>query len=69
MPKQLSNGQIMLRTLTIISIVEFTIMDSFIFFDIDLSPYVEAIVDTLLLATFTTPLLYVWVIRPFNDPD
>ena len=62
----LSSKQIILRIVTIISLVEFTIMNGFIFFNaIEMGPYIEAMVDILLLALFATPLIYAWVISPY----
>jgi len=61
----LSSKQILLRILTIIAVVEFTIMDAFIFMDLGLSPYVEAGIDVVLLSMLSTPLIYVVVINPY----
>ncbi len=52
--------------MTIISVVEFSIMNGLIFFHIELNPLLEAAVDTILLSLFSTPLLYVWVLRPYR---
>jgi len=65
--KLLSSKQVILRIVTIISIVEFSIMNGFEFFGSHLSPYAESIIDIVLLAIFATPLIYVWVINPFID--
>ncbi len=65
--KSLTSKQVLLRIITIISLVEFTIMNAFIFFDADLSPYLESIIDVACLATFTTPLIYAWVIQPYIE--
>jgi len=61
----LTGTQVILRIVTIIAVVEFTIMDGFIFLNPDLSPYAEATLDTFFLAALATPLLYAWVINPY----
>ncbi len=61
----LTSRQVILRVVTIISVVEFSIMDGFIYMDANLSPYIEALLDILLLAILTTPLIYLWVINPY----
>ncbi|MDQ6998904.1 MAG: GGDEF domain-containing protein [Mariprofundus sp.] len=61
----LTSRQVILRIVTIISVVEFSIMDGFIYLSADLSPYLEAVLDILLLAIITTPLIYLWVIEPY----
>ena len=61
----LSSNQVILRIVTIISVVEFTIMDAFIFLNADISPFAEAALDIILLVIFATPLIYAWVMIPY----
>jgi len=63
--KFLTSNQVVLRIITIISVVEFSIMDAFIFIHADISPYVEALLDIVLLVALATPLIYLWVINPY----
>lgn len=62
----LSKKQVLLRVTTIVALVEFSIMNAFIFFGADIDPYLESILDTLILTALATPLLYIWVIYPFR---
>jgi len=61
----LTSKQVILRIVTIIAVVEFSIMDAFIFINADLSPYAEALLDITLLVMLATPLIYAWVINPY----
>jgi len=40
-------------------------MNAFIFFNADLSPFMESFVDIFCLAIFATPLIHAWVINPY----
>ena len=65
MSEFLTSRQVILRIVTIIAVVEFSIMDGFIFFNADFSPYEEALIDIALLGVLATPLIYLWVINPY----
>lgn len=57
--------QIIIRITTIIAIVEFVIMFVFLNLHIDFKPYVEAIMDVLILVIISTPVIYIWIIKPY----
>jgi len=57
--------QVTLRVITIILLVEFIIMLLLAVIPLNISFYAEALIDVVLLALFSTPLIYVWVIKPF----
>lgn len=61
----LTTKQIVVRITVIISATEFFIMLVFGVLPYNMNTYVEAILDVVTLAVFTTPLIYIWVIRPF----
>jgi len=61
----LSTKQVIIRIAVIIASVELMIMLAFTLLPFKLGIYTEAILDVTLLATFSTPLIYNWVIKPF----
>jgi len=61
----LSTKQIILRIIGIISLAEYVIMLLLGSVPSKHTVYQEAVVDIILLAIMTTPLIYVWVVRPF----
>ena len=63
--KSLTTKQVIVRIVTIISTVEFLIMLFLGFVPLDVSIYSKAALDLVLLALFSTPLIYIWVINPF----
>lgn len=61
----LTTQQVATRIIIIISVIELLIMQAFSLLPFRLSTNFEALLDASLLATFSTPLVYLWVIRPF----
>ncbi len=58
---------VILRIATIIAFVEFAIMFVFANLTFDVGKYVEAILDVIILILLSTPLIYIWVIKPYID--
>ena len=56
---------VLFRIITIIAILEFSIMMLFMLLDGYFSPILETFIDTLLLSFLSAPLLYKFVIHPF----
>ena len=63
--KPLSTKQVIVRIVTIISSVEFLIMLLLEIIPFEISIYSEAVLDFVLLAFLSTPLIYIGVINPF----
>jgi len=61
----LSTVQITIRIAIIVSIIEFFIMISLGIFEFQLNAYTEAIIDIITLASLSTPLIFILVIKPF----
>lgn len=61
----LSIKQVTVRIITIILLVEFMIMLLLTIIPFSMGIYLEALFDVVLLALFSTPLIYAWVIKPF----
>jgi diguanylate cyclase (GGDEF)-like protein len=57
--------RIILRIGIIIAFSEFLIMLALNMFPVKLNTLAEAVVDVILLATLSTPSIYLWVIKPF----
>ena len=64
-PKNLSNLNITLRILLIISVVETAIMLAFLILDFNAPSVFQIALDAILLSLGSAPLLYFWVISPF----
>lgn len=60
-----SKMQIILRITAIIGLAEYLIMLFFLYVCPGLSPSIEALVDTFLLITIASPLIYLTVINPY----
>lgn len=65
--KLLSTKHVIIRIAVIIALAEFMIMIAFTFIPYKLGMYVEAFLDVTLLATLSTPFIYLWVIKPYVD--
>jgi two-component system, cell cycle response regulator len=65
--KLLSTKQIIIRIAAIIASSEFMIMLVLTFIPFELSKYTEAMLDVALLATISTPFIYIWVINPYVE--
>ena len=63
--KLLSTRQVVVRIAVIVMSVELVIMLIFALVPHEGYTYSEAVLDVALLALFSTPLIYIWVIRPF----
>ncbi len=61
----LSTKQVVIRIAGVISLAEFSIMLVLGIIPDRLGAYIEAILDVTALVVLTTPLIYLWVIRPF----
>jgi two-component system, cell cycle response regulator len=59
--------QVLLRLLTIICAAELLVMWVLETALYHLRPFYEALLDALLLAAISTPLIYLWVIKPFVE--
>lgn len=60
-----TTSKVVLRILLIISIVEICIMLFLSALTIELGTLSETLLDTLILASISTPMIYYWVIKPF----
>jgi diguanylate cyclase (GGDEF)-like protein len=66
MNKKLSaTSMIIFRIAIIIACAEFLIMLLFLSLPFEINKYAEAVLDVTLLATITTPLIYIWIIKPY----
>ena len=65
--KLLSKKQVALRIAIIITLAEFLVMRLIQSISHGAGPYAVAAFDALLLAVFSIPALYIWVIKPFVD--
>jgi diguanylate cyclase (GGDEF)-like protein len=63
--KSLTSRQVIIRIVTIVCSTEFLIMLFLGFVPPDVSIYSKAVLDLVLLALLSTPLIYIWVISPF----
>jgi len=63
----LSTKQVIIRIGAIIAAAEFLIMLVISFIPYSLNAVSEAVLDVFLLAILTTPLIYLWIIKPFVD--
>lgn len=61
----LTTKQVAVRIAIIISSVELAIMLLFRAVPHEAGTYLEAVLDTILLAALSTPAIYMWVIKPF----
>ncbi len=68
--KLLSPRQVVVRIAIIISLAEFLIMLVLGVLPHEAGAYADAILDVVMLALLSTPLIYFWVVRPFvKDRD
>lgn len=67
MTKNLSTKQVVTRIAIIIAAAELLIMMILGMMPIDLHSNTAALLDTVLLSIFSTPFIYLWVIKPFVD--
>lgn len=65
--KLLSTKQIIIRISAIIAAAEFLVMLVISFIPYSLNAVSEAALDVFMLAILTTPLIYLWIIKPFVD--
>lgn len=63
--KSLTTKQVIVRIVIIILLAEFAIMMFLGVIPFEVSIYLEAVIDLVLLALLSTPLIYLWVIKPF----
>lgn len=61
----MSIEKIVFRIALTILIVEAMIMEGFRFFPIEFTAIEETLIDTTLLVLFSTPVIYLWIIKPF----
>lgn len=62
--------QVIIRTAAIIASVEFLLMLVLHFIPVEIDSFAGAALDGALLAIAATPLIYLWIIKPFvNDRD
>ena len=61
----LSSSQIVLRIAIIISIAEMIIMLSLRYVNEDIDSSLVAVIDVVILVIISTPVVYLWVIKPF----
>jgi diguanylate cyclase (GGDEF)-like protein len=61
----LSKKQVIVRIVAFIAIAEFIVMLVLGLIPVTLTLYAEAILDIVLLALLSTPLIYFWVVSPF----
>jgi len=54
-----------MRITAIIALVEFVIMLSFANLTFDIGVYAEAILDVAMLVILSTPMIYIWIIKPY----
>ncbi len=57
--------QIVIRIAITVALAEFSIIAFFMKMPFDLGPYTEAILDTAILVTLSTPVFYIWIIKPY----
>lgn len=65
MIESLSTKQVIIRITAIIAVAELLIMLTLHSAAFKISPYLEAVLDVVLLALLSAPLIYLWVIKPF----
>jgi two-component system cell cycle response regulator len=58
--------QIVLRLLVIVALVELAIMIGFAMLPLELEDYVSAILDTAILVLVSAPIIYFWIIKPYE---
>lgn len=63
--KLLTTRQVIVRIVCIVSIAEFLVMLLLDVLPLELSVYEEAALDLTLLALLSTPMIYIWVVKPF----
>lgn len=56
---------IIIRITAIIAVVEFAIMLGFANFKFDIGVYTEALLDVAILVILSTPMIYIWIIKPY----
>lgn len=57
--------QFLIRIIATITLVESTIMVFIVMMPFQLEPSVEVILDTALLVALSTPVIYLWIIKPY----
>ncbi|MDH5434701.1 MAG: diguanylate cyclase [Gammaproteobacteria bacterium] len=60
-----SKKNIILSIIAIIALLELVIMLVFANLSLDIGIFAEAILDVIILVTFSTPLIYLWIIKPY----
>lgn len=63
--KPITKKQILIRVIIVVSSIEFAIMSVLDAISYDISPYIENMIDTALLALLSAPAIYFWIIKPF----
>lgn len=61
----LTKNQVIIRIVCIIASAEFLIMLALSFIPLEMNALLEAMADVTLLATFSTPAIYIWIVKPF----
>jgi len=54
-----------MRISIIIALVELTMMIIFVNLPFDMADYVEVILDVIILVVLSTPIIYIWIIKPY----
>ena len=54
-----------MRIIAIIALIELAIMVILVSIPFDLGSFLEAILDVTLLAVLSTPIIYIWIIKPY----
>lgn len=65
--QHLTKKQVIIRIGCVIASAEFMIMLALSFVPMEMNSFLEAIFDVALLATLSTPAIYIWVVKPFVD--
>jgi len=63
----ISTQQVIIRIVAIIASAEFLIMLVLHAIPFEINTYAEAALDVALLAALSTPLIYIWIIKPFAN--
>lgn len=65
-------AQIILRIIGVVFLMEIGVMMALIFRGFELGPYLIAVLDAVILAILITPVIYLWIIKPYviaHDSD
>lgn len=60
-----TTGQIILRIIIVVILAEIGVMMALIFRGFELGPYAIAVLDAVMLAILITPIIYLWIIKPY----